>query len=131
MGANKNERSRLILSDGEFALMDVIWENEPMPSRDMAAIAEERFGWAKTTTYTMLKRLTQRGVAVNNNAVVTALIARDEAQVEDSKRIGEQARKRFGGSLPRFLTTFVNSNEMSKDELDEVLAAIERRRNEM
>ncbi len=130
MSTNRNDKNKLTLSDGEFALMDIIWNNEPMPSRDLVAIAEQRFGWATTTTYTILKRLITQGAAANERSVVRSLIDRGEAEIEDSKRIGEQIKRRFGGSLPKFLTTFASNNEMSRDELDEVMAVLEKLRNE-
>lgn len=114
------ERRRLCESDYRF--MDVIWDNEPVNSTKLVELCREKLGWKKSTTYTMLKKLCEKGFAQNENAVVTALIPRGEVQASESELFVEQT---FGGSLPNFLVSFLGGKTISKQEAAELKRLID------
>lgn len=113
------------LKESEIRLLNIIWDNEPLTSRELTVKAEETLGWKRTTTYTVLKWLIERGICENENKVVRALIKRGEAEKEDSKQVAEYVKKRFGGSLPNFITSFVRSEEMTKEDAAEIVRILE------
>ena len=97
------------------------------PGEDLVALCAEHLGWKPTTTYTVIKRLSERGVLKNENTVVTSLISQDEAQTAE---IDELLDKRFDGSLPAFVAAFTKSSHVSDKELDEVQKMIDLYRKE-
>lgn len=105
------------LTDAEMKFADLIWINEPIPSGNLVKLCEEEFGWKKSTTYTMLKRLERKGIFENINGTVKALVNKDEFYAGQSKQFVEET---FGGSLPRFLTAFTRSKKLSDKEIDEL-----------
>lgn len=109
------------LADAPYRLLKIIWSNEPLTSMDLAKIALEELGWKRTTTYSVLKALINQGFCENENTIVKSLIAPDEVEKQDSARIAEYAKSRFGGSLPRFITAFVDGKGMTKEEADEIM----------
>ena len=96
--------------DSELRLCEILWEHQPVKSSELARLCAERLGWKKSTTYTVIKRLTERGVVKTENAVVTALVSRDEVQRAESRAFVE---RNFSGSLPGFLTAFVGGRGLS------------------
>ena len=115
------------LFDSELKVMELIWENEPVSAKEISLMAGERIGWNKNTTYTVIKRLSDRGVVKNENAVVTSLVSRQEAQASE---IDELVEKKFSGSLPAFVAAFASRKDISEAELDAVQAMIDRHRKE-
>ena len=118
------------LAEGELRFAELIWEREPLSSGDLVKLCADRFGWKKSTTYTVIKRLTERGVVKTENAVVTALVSRDEVQRAESRAFVE---RNFSGSLPGFLTAFVGGRGLSAEEAEELrrmIAAFEEKRDE-
>ena len=115
------------LRESGYRLLDIIWSREPLTSRELAEHAAERLGWSRTTTYTVLKKLVDDGYCANENARVRALIAREEVQRTDSERL---VSSRFGGSLPKFITAFMDSRAMSKEEADEIIRLLEEYKGE-
>lgn len=113
--------------ESEYRFCEILWEHEPVKSRELVALCAEKLGWKPTTTYTVIKRLSERGVLKNENTIVSALVSRDEAQ---SAEIDELVEKKFGGSLPAFVAAFAKSHRMSDKELDEVQEMIARFRKE-
>ena len=99
----------------ESRFADVIWENEPISSTELVKICESEFNWKKSTTYTVLKRLSNKGIFISNNGIVTSLISKEELQSVQSKNF---VRETFQGSLPAFLTAFTSKNTLSKEEVD-------------
>ena len=89
--------------ESEYRFCLILWENEPIGSTELAKICKEKLGWSRTTTYTVIKRLSDRGVVVNENAVVRSLISKEEIQKAE---IEELVQKKFEGSLPDFIATF-------------------------
>ncbi len=98
----------------ERQFADLIWEHEPVASRDLVALAEAALSWKKSTTYTILRRLSDRGLFRNENGTVTACITREEFLARQSRRYVQDS---FGGSLPRFLAAFTAQEKLSGDEI--------------
>ena len=111
--------------ESEYRFCLILWEKEPIRSSELVALCRERLGWKPTTTYTVIKRLSERGVLKNENSVVTSLITKDEAQAAE---IDEMVEKRFEGSIPAFLAAFTKRRRLSKKEIDEVQEMIDRYR---
>ncbi len=111
------------LFDGEYRLMDLIWDNEPIRSMELVRLCEKRLGWKKSTCFTVLKKLSQRNLVRNQEAVVTALIKREEVQKRESEIVVD---KNFGGSLPAFVTAFLSGRKLTKKEADEIREMIEK-----
>lgn len=103
--------------ESEYRFCLILWENEPIKSKDLSDICKEKLGWSKTTTYTVIKRLSDRGVVKNENTVVTALISKDEAQISE---IDELMEKKFEGSLPAFLAAFAKHQKLSEKDIEEI-----------
>ena len=108
--------------ESEYRFCLILWENEPISSSKLAALCRERLGWSRTTTYTVIKRLSTRGVLKNENAVVTSLVSKNEVQASE---IDELVEKTFEGSLPAFIAAFANHRCLSEAERDELLRWID------
>lgn len=105
----------LKLCESDYRFMTVIWEHEPVSSGALVELCGESLGWKKSTTYTVLKKLCERGFARNEGAVVTSLIPREQVQAYESEHFVERA---FDGSLPGFLAAFLGGKTISKQEAD-------------
>lgn len=116
---------RMGVAEARFA--DVIWENEPITSGQLAKIGATDFNWKKTTSHTVLKRLCERGLFINENGMVTSLISREEYYARHSEQYVEE---NFGGSLPAFLAAFVNGKKFSRKEIEELQKVIEQMKEE-
>lgn len=114
--------SNLKLFDSEFKLMSLIWEHEPVNSTRLARLSRDKLGWKKSTTYTVLRKLRQKGVLANKDAVVTALVTQFEVQKYESEAL---LGKAFDGSLPEFLTAFLGDKKLSAAEAEELKRIIE------
>ena len=108
--------------ESEYRFCVILWENEPIKSSELVSLCEQKLGWKPTTTYTVIKRLCQRGVLKNENTIVSSLISKDEIQAAE---IDELVEKKFDGSLPSFFAAFTKRKNLSKEELDEVQAMID------
>ncbi len=108
--------------ESEYRFCLILWEHEPVKSSELVALCREQLGWKPTTTYTVIKRLSERGVLVTENSVVRALVTKDEVQASE---IDELVEKKFGGSLPAFIAAFAKNRRLSKSELDEVQRMID------
>ena len=108
--------------ESEYRFCLILWEREPLRSSELVSLCRERLGWKPTTTYTVIKRLAERGVLKNENSVVTSLVSRDEAQTAE---IDELVDSRFGGSLPAFISAFTRSKKLSTAEQDELRRLID------
>lgn len=111
---------RLGTAEAKFA--DMIWENEPVSSGDLAKLADKEFAWKKTTSFTVLKRLCERGLFQNQNGTVTSLISRKEFYAHHSQMYVEEA---FGGSLPAFLAAFGTRKKLTDREIEEIQGIID------
>ena len=111
---------RLANSEKRFA--DLIWDREPVGSTELVKICEQEFDWKKSTTYTMLKKLCDRGLFKTENSTVTALISKDEFYAIQSERFVSDA---FDGSLPAFIAAFTSRKQPSDEELEEIRRMID------
>lgn len=109
----------------ESRFADLIWQGEPMSSTQLVHRAEEVLGWKKSTTYTVLKRLCQRGIFQNRDGVVTSLVSREELYARQSEAFVEET---FSGSLPAFLTAFTRRKKLSREEIEQLQQLIEENR---
>ena len=108
----------------EARFADMIWEREPVSSGELAKVAAEAFGWKKTTSFTVLKRLCDRGLFQNDGGTVTSLMSREEYYTQHSHQYVQET---FGGSLPAFLTAFI-SRKLTEQEMDELQQLIDKMR---
>ena len=115
----------LKISEGEYRLACIVWDHEPVPSGRLVELAGERLGWKKSTTYTVLKRLCDRGIFQNQNGTVTALLSREEFQARQSE---EFIADSFGGSLPAFLASFAARKKLSEEEIRQLQELIDQSR---
>ncbi len=116
------------LFDAEYKFMNIIWEEEPINSTHLVKLCLTTLGWKKSTTYTVLKKLCERGYLKNQDATVTSLVKKEEIQRYESNAVVEKA---FGGSLPKFLTAFLNERRLSQEELKELKQIIEKGMGEL
>ena len=119
------ETPKIFESEYRFCL--ILWEHEPIKSKDLVQLCQEQLGWKSTTTYTVIKRLSERGVVKNENTVVTSLISKDQAQQAE---IDQLVEKTFEGSLPAFLAAFTRKRQLSDREIDAMQAMIDAYRKE-
>lgn len=110
----------------ESRFADLIWSNEPVSSGDLVRLAKESLSWQKSTTYTVLKRLCERGMFQNQNGTVTSLLSREDFYAMQSEQFVEDT---FSGSLPAFLAAFTSRKKLSDKEIAELQALIDKSRN--
>ena len=108
--------------ESEYRFCLILWENEPVKSGELARLCQEQLGWKPTTTYTVIKRLSERGVLKNERSVVTSLVSKEEVQAAE---VEEMVEKTFLGSLPAFIAAFARNRKVTEKELDEVQAMID------
>jgi len=114
------DKYKLGEKEGKFA--DIIWQKEPVTTRELTELCAEEFSWKRTTTYTMLRRLCDRGIFENRNGTVYSLITRDEFLAAKGE---EFINKSFGGSLPQFVAAFTRRNRLSEKEIMEIRRLID------
>jgi predicted transcriptional regulator len=112
--------------ESEYRFCLILWENEPVKSSKLVELCKEQLGWKPTTTYTVIKRLSERGVLKNENTVVTSLVTKDQVQASE---LNEMVEKTFEGSLPAFIAAFTKHQKISEAEIDAVQEMIDRFRN--
>ena len=111
------------IHEGEYRFCLIMWEHQPIKAVDLAKLCQERLAWKRTTTYTIIKRLGERGVLKLENGIVTALISKEEAEAAEIETFVES---KFGGSLPAFVAAFTKHQDLSDNDLDEVQKMIDR-----
>ncbi len=114
------ETPKIFESEYRFCL--ILWENEPVDSSQLVKLCHAQLGWSKSTTYTVIRRLAERGVLKNENTVVTALISKEEAQ---NSRLREMVDETFEGSMPAFIAAFSRSKKLTRSEVDQLRALID------
>jgi len=107
----------------EERFANIIWENEPLTSKELIKLCEEQLNWKSTTSYTVLKKLCDKGIFKNEHSVVTSIINKEEFYAIQSKQFVEET---FDGSLPAFVTAFTKKTTLSADEIDELEKIIKR-----
>ena len=101
--------------ESEYRFCLILWEYEPIKSSELVKLCRDKLGWKPTTTYTVIKRLSERGIVKNENTVVSSLVSREQAQAAE---IDEMVEKTFGGSLPAFIAAFTKHRRLSEREID-------------
>ena len=109
--------------ESEYRFCLILWENEPIKSTELAKLCKDKLGWFKTTTYTVIKRLSERGVIQNENAIVTSIVSKEEAQLSE---LDEMVDKKFEGSVPAFIAAFGRRQSLSDAEIEEIRRIIQR-----
>ena len=109
--------------ESEYRFCLILWEHEPIKSTDLMKLCKEKLEWSKTTTYTVIKRLSERGVIKNENAIVTSIVFKEEAQQSELEELMD---KKFEGSLPAFIAAFGKRQALSDAEIEEIRKIIER-----
>lgn len=108
--------------DSEYRFCLILWEQEPINSTKLAGLCAQQLGWSKATTYTVIRRLAERGVLKNENATVSSLVSKEEVQ---RSQMTELMEKTFEGSVPAFLAAFCNSGKLSREDCDKLTQLIE------
>ncbi len=108
--------------ESEYRFCEILWENEPVTSSELVRLCRERLEWKKSTTYTVIRRLSERGVLKSEDAVVTSLVSREDAQSAESTEVVERT---FSGSLPNFIAAFTRKKNLSRQEIDEIQKIID------
>lgn len=110
------------LFDSEYRLLSIVWENEPVQSGELCKLCQESLGWKRTTTYTVLKKLCNKGVLQNESAIVTSIDKREEVQRQEGQVVLDKA---FGGSLPQFIAAFAGGRPLNREEAEEIRRLID------
>lgn len=108
--------------ESEYRFCEILWENEPVSSSELVRLCSERLEWKKSTTYTVIRRLSERGILKSEDAVVTSLVSREDVQSAESTEVVERT---FSGSLPGFIAAFTRKRNLSKQEVDEIQRIID------
>ena len=114
--------NQLKLFDAEFKFMCIVWENEPVNSTELTRICEKALGWKKPTTYTMIKKLCERGIMKNDKATVSTLIAREAVQKYEADAFIDRV---FEGSIPSMITAFLQDRTLSDEEAQRIKSMID------
>ena len=114
------EAPKIFESEYRFCL--ILWDNEPVSSGKLVELCKESLGWSKATTYTVIRRLSERGVLKNENTIVTSLISKEEAQ---KSRLEEMVEETFEGSMPAFIAAFSKTKKLTRQEVDQLKALID------
>lgn len=108
--------------ESEYRFCEILWANEPISSSTLVKLCSEQLEWKKSTTYTVIRRLAERGVIQSENAIVTSLVSKEEALSAESMEVVE---KTFSGSLPSFVAAFTRKKQLTKNEIDEIQKIID------
>ena len=108
--------------ESEYRFCLILWEQEPVNSTRLVELCRDRLGWSKATTYTVIRRLAERGVLKNENATVTSLISKEQAQ---QSRLQEMMEETFEGSMPAFLAAFSKSKRLTAQEVAQLQSMID------
>ena len=108
--------------ESEYRFCEILWSCQPVTGTELVRLCREALGWKKSTTYTVIKRLSQRGVVQLENGVVTALVSREEAQRSEGQQLLDRV---FGGSLPGFVAAFTSGKALTAQEAEEIRRLID------
>ena len=114
------ETPKIFESEYRFCL--ILWDHEPVNSTKLVELCKEQLGWSKATTYTVIRRLSERGVLVNENTIVRSLVSKEQAQ---TSRIEELVEETFQGDLPAFIAAFARGRKLSRQEAEELKVLID------
>lgn len=110
------------VTEGEYRFCLILWEHEPIKSTELVHLCQEKLGWKETTTYTVIKRLSGRGIVQNEKTIVSSLVSKEEVQ---AAQLQELVDKTFEGSLPAFVAAFTKHQKLSSREIDSIQAMID------
>ena len=108
--------------NSEYRFCLILWEHEPINSTKLSVLCKEQLGWSRPTTYTVIRRLAERGVLKNENTIVSSLVSKEQVQQAE---IEEMMDRTFEGSMPAFIAAFANSKRLSKDDIQQLESLIE------
>ena len=108
--------------ESEYRFCLILWKNEPISSSELAKLCKSELGWSRTTTYTVIKRLSDRGVVKNENSIVTSLVSKEEVQLSEME---EMMEKTFENSIPAFIAAFAKKEKLSEKEIEEIKRIID------
>ena len=108
--------------ESEYRFCLILWEQEPVNSTKLVELCKAQLGWSKATTYTVIRRLSERGVLKNENTIVTSLVSKEQAE---ESQVEELVEKTFQGSMPAFIAAFSRSKKLTKQEVDQLKALID------
>ena len=114
------ETPKIFESEYRFCL--ILWEHEPISSGKLVELCKEHLGWSKATTYTVIRRLSERGILKNENTIVTSLVSKEEAQ---KSRLEEMVEETFEGSMPAFIAAFSKGKRLSREEVEQLRQLID------
>jgi len=117
----------LKLCDSDYRFMLIVWENAPIGSGNLVVLCKEKLGWKKSTTYTTIKKLSEKGFIMNDNATVSVLIPKEDVQAQESDYF---VTRTFEGSLPQFLTAFLGGKKITDKEAEEIKRLIDAHKGE-
>ncbi len=109
--------------ESEYRFCLILWDNEPIKSTQLALLCKEKLGWSKTTVYTVIKRLSERGIIKNENSVVTSLVSKQQVQISE---IDELLENRFEGSLPAFIAAFAKRQKLTEKDINQIKDIIDK-----
>ena len=108
--------------ESEYRFCLILWENEPVNSTKLVELCKRQLGWSKATTYTVIRRLSERGVLKNENTIVSSLVSKEDAQ---KSRLNEMVEETIEGSMPAFIAAFSKSKKLTRSEVDQLKALID------
>lgn len=117
----------LKLCESDYRFMSVVWDCAPVSSGELVRLCQQKLGWKKSTTYTVLKKLSEKGFLKNESSTVTVLIPREEVQIFESGYVVDKA---FGGSLPAFIAAFTKDRKLTRQEAEEIQRLLDQSRKE-
>ena len=130
MSSNGLEKGEIAMNtpkvfESEYRFCLIMWEHEPVRTTELVTLCQEQLGWKPTTTYTVIKRLSERGILENNDKIISSLVTKDEVQAAE---LNEMVEKTFEGSLPAFVAAFAKHTKLSENEVDALQQMIDRYR---
>lgn len=108
--------------EGEYRFLNILWENEPISSPNLVQLCNEQLGWKKSTTYTVIKKLIDKGIVKNENTIVTALVTKEEVDRQDSEELLQRTSK---GNIPAFFASFLKDRKLSREDADRIRQMID------
>ncbi len=125
MEYNTNRTETPKIFDSEYKFACIVWAHEPVTTKELVRLCQEQLEWKRTTTYTVLKRLCERGIFQNMDSTVTSLIPKEQIQKGESRQF---VQRTFGGSLPGFIAAFLGNETLTAQEAEELKAMIDQHR---
>lgn len=110
------------ISEGEYRFLSILWEDEPIASPELVKHCNEQLGWKKSTTYTVIKKLIEKGIVKNENTIVTALVSKDEVDKWQSEELLQRTSK---GNVPAFLAAFLKDRKLSAADIERIRRLID------